>query len=163
MAGPNKKFKIQIIKAGIGDPLIAACFQFMDESGFDNPEEYPVENMKIQISFNYLKSNGTWSDSKISGSAKMANFGTLNYYYLTFPFDQPEDINLDDTQINMEVIATSLYDSTSEEYYTVEFENGTPGTDNMTVTLTDEGTPVPFANLSVKYAYCPGGTCSELV
>lgn len=155
MAGPKKQYKIQIIKAGIGDPLIAACFQFINDPNYDNPEEYPVENLNLKIYFTYQTTSGTTSSLKLSGSADMANFGTLNYYYLTFPFDQPSDINLDQANISMQVDAID-----TQGEYTVDFENG--GTGYMAVALTDEVTPVAFANLYTKYTYCPGGECIEL-
>lgn len=155
MAGPKKKYKIQIIKAGIGDPLIAVCFKFVADEGYDNPVDYPVENLQITVNFSYITTSGLRSAPKTAGISSMAKFGTLNYYYLTFPFDQPADINLDQAEIIMGIDASDILDD-----YTVDFVNGETG--YMESYLTDEGTPVPFASLNTRFTYCPGGDCFSL-
>lgn len=154
-AGPKKKYKIQIIKAGIGDPLLAICFKFLAEEGYDNPEEYPVEGMSMTAQLEYNSTNNNSKALKTPGNAILANFATLNNYYLTFPFDQPADFNEDDPDLIMILSVPE-----TSEGVTFDFVNGETG--YMSTTLDTLAEPVPFASLSTKYTYCPGGECATL-
>ena len=159
-AGPKKKYKVLIVKGGIGDPLITLAFQFQDDPDFDNPVDYPVEDLKVTIKFTYNTLSGTTSPLKTAGVSTLLKLGTLDNYYLTFPFDQPEDIDMENANIGMTVFMAKADQSNPEENYTVWFENGNEG--DMATALDDNANPVAFANLDTNYAYCPGGECITL-
>ncbi len=157
-AGDKKKYKIQLIKAGIGDPLICVAFKFLADPNYDNPEEYPVENLDIFSSLEYLTAPRTYSQ-KSSGNIQMATFHTLNSYYLTFPFDQPEDYTPGNEIYG--VIQASGTDNNGTAY-TIDFEGSTLSGGVIQLPLEYDATPISFATLNTRYTYCPNGDCINL-
>lgn len=159
-AGPKKKYTIQIIKVGIGDPLITVTFKFIgDDPSSDNPEEYPVENLNTIVDVQYDSNAHNGTISRQAGNITMATFGTLNDYYLTFPFDQPEDFTVGNSMWFRFTASGVDNEGTS---YSVNFKNS-PGTAvSLREGFSYHPSGVEFATLSTRFTYCPGGDCIEL-
>ena len=161
-AGPKKKYTIQIIKVGIGDPLITVQFQFSDsDPGSDNPVEYPVEGLNFTVDVEYENNAHSATITRRAGNVDMANFATLNSYFLTFPFDQPEDFTIGNDMAFR--LSANGVDSGGTAY-SISFNNGhgveTHG--SISLGLTYHATKQEFADLTARFTYCPGGDCIEL-
>lgn len=85
MSQSGDKYKIQIVRTGIGDPFLVLKYQFA-EDGL-NPVEYPINQME----FHFLVGNTPPSSSN-GELAKVLTFKTsaLGPYRIGVPFDEPE-------------------------------------------------------------------------
>ena len=88
MSQSGDKYKIQIVRTGIGDPFLLLKFQFT-EDGL-NPTEYPIDSME----FHFLIGNTPPSSSN-GELARVLTYKTsgLGPYRVGVPFDEPEGFN----------------------------------------------------------------------
>lgn len=87
MAGD--KYKIKIIKTGIGDPFLLGEFQF-DLDGGINPKTTPVQDLEIKVEFS-TDNDDFHTYGNIQLKKNLSDWATSNEnqarYYFGLPFD----------------------------------------------------------------------------
>ena len=155
---PNNKYLIRVVKAGATERMVILTFQFVgDQDGYDSPVEFPVENLNMNITFEYQPNGASYFSAHQIAANTLANFSTLNTYNLTVPFDVPSNFTLGNGVI--------LMASASLEGAEINWQFGEGAISRSTsvnFATTFENPPVEFANLTTRFTYCPGGECASL-
>ncbi len=91
MAEGGDKYKIQIVKTGIGDPFLVVNFKFTEDSL--NPIENPVQNVQV-----YLSISNTMQFTTDTGLGYVLTYKVSDYgpYRVGIPFDRPESWTLEE-------------------------------------------------------------------
>lgn len=83
------KYKIKIVRTGIGDPFLVGEFYFDTENGLD-PAQHPVDGLDIQIEFQ-MADNDFHTFGHIKVSKQLDNWaktqGMDSNYHFGLPFD----------------------------------------------------------------------------
>ena len=118
MAQSGDKYKIQIVKTGIGDPFLVVRFQF-DADGI-SPVEEPISSLQFLF---YLSEDQSFPGEKQIGSFITTKVSKLDPYRVGIPFDAPAAYTEGDP-LNLRIFAY-----VNGHYDNVEFVNpqGVPG------------------------------------
>ena len=88
MSQEGNKYKIQIVKAGIGDPFLLITAQFLDNDGYD-PTTNPIDDLEVKIGFAYSPDDDLYYFWKGYSN----NISEMGPYRFGIPFDRPDDWN----------------------------------------------------------------------
>ena len=153
------KYLIELIKAGVADHTVVLAFKFIgDHDGYSSPVNVPVNDLKMNFDFEYQPSGASYFTSVNLGEISMADFATLNNYYISIPFDLPSNF-----AVGSSVMLRLTFTGPSAESYEINwtYEGGGILTSNQ-MSFTVPYAEVPFAHLTTRFTYCPGGECVTL-
>ena len=88
MSQEGNKYKIQIVKAGIGDPFLLITAQFLDNDGYDHTTN-PIDDLEVKIGFAYSPEDDFYYFGKVYSN----NISEMGPYRFGIPFDRPDDWN----------------------------------------------------------------------
>ncbi len=155
----QNRYLIEIVKAGVAQHGGVLTFHFIGNDPYhDNPAEFPVQNMQMEVVFHYENNAHNAMINLSIGQVSMANFGTLNDYYLNFPFDPPEDFTFGNTA-QLIISASGTNDDGIPYAVAFQLASGNQSGGEVTVGLTYQDMAKSFANLNTRYTYCPEGDC----
>lgn len=97
MAQTDPKYQIKIIKAGIGDPLLALSFEFTNSDGtfsIPNPD-VPLNTLSFQITVSYENNSGA-SEVATVGMIYFGSLKSAGPYHCDLPFDNLGNFQMGD-------------------------------------------------------------------
>ena len=89
MAGEGDKYKIKIVRTGIGDPFLLGKFQFDLEGALD-PKTTPVQDLEIKVEFS-LDNDDFHTYGNIQLKKNLSDWATNESQTATYYFGMPFD------------------------------------------------------------------------
>lgn len=144
MATSDPKYKIKIVRGGIGDPLATIGFQFeAPDSSYSIPSpQVPLGEFSLQISVTRNGPSGNGGGEKgITTSTSLTSAGP---YFMTLPFDSAVELTPED------ILTVSL--QATAAHAQVEFEGGNGSTWSHSLNYLYQ---IVDMEVSVDYTYFP--------